>query len=185
MPVLLLLAALGLSASGCTTARQSFPDHDASQVWTALVAVAQTPDYRDPDPTRRWHVRENQVWVDEEIPLIEIYRELDRVRYPARMDPRREHRTWRFRIILEKEDPPTAQFVSRGWGVPMHASEEARRFFMDVIELLESSGEAAGAIDAPAPPPAPAAPADDDATTAPDVPGEPAVDIDDLDDDGR
>lgn len=131
--VTLLLAP---SLLGCTRLRESFPGQAPEHVWRALVAVAESPDYDHPDPTRRWFVVENDVWLDEAEARIEIYRRLRRDVHRSGSGPHREDRTWRFGVRLEATDPPEATFVSRDWGVPMQALDEARRYFADVRGLL-------------------------------------------------
>lgn len=135
LPVVLPLA-------GCATVRQSFPGSTADQVWTALVTVAERPQYDD------WTVPTNDVWVDEPNRRIEVYRRLQRVLYRPGAGPHRERRTWRFEIRLEPTDPPEAVFESRGWGVPAQAQIEGGRYFGDVLNLLSG-------FTAPQPPPAP------------------------------
>ncbi len=135
LPVVLPLA-------GCATVRQSFPGSTADQVWTALVVVAERPQYDD------WTVPTNEVWVDEPNRRIEVYRRLQRVLYRPGAGPHRERRTWRFEIRLEPTDPPEAVFESRGWGVPAQAQIEGGRYFSDVVNLLSG-------YPAPQPPPAP------------------------------
>ena len=135
LPVVLPLA-------GCATVRQSFPGSTADQVWTALVVVAERPQYDD------WTVPTNEVWVDEPNRRIEVYRRLQRVLYRPGAGPHRERRTWRFEIRLESTDPPEAVFESRGWGVPAQAQIEGGRYFSDVLNLLTG-------YPAPQPPPAP------------------------------
>ena len=146
-----LLAAFTLA--GCTSFREEFPGQDVPQLWTALVAVAETPDYSDDDPDKRWIVQENDVWVDEENARIEVYRKVHRLLHRARTEPLLENRTWRFQVVMEQSDPPTAEFVSRGFAVPTHATMEAERFFEDVwsilggppVEMDETSDEVAAA----------------------------------------
>jgi len=106
LAVMALLPAMAVSMTGCTTVLESFPGEDPGHVWTALVAVAQTPDYSDADPAERWMVKENHVYVDEPNARIEIYRELDRVLHRARTTPVREERTWKFQILFDPEDRP-------------------------------------------------------------------------------
>lgn len=139
MKPLLLLTAL-LMIGGCATVSESFPGRDPDQVWTALVAVAETPSYDDDDPTKRWWVKENRVWVDEANARIEIYRELDRMLRRGTSPPLRQERTWRFQIVLDAEGP-TATFTSRGVGVPMRAVAEGNRYFTDVHALLDGTGQ--------------------------------------------
>ena len=112
---------------GCTTVHQEFAGLPSDQVWTALVAVAQSPNYDD------WTVTDNDVWVDEAAQRIEIYRRLRRVIQQPAYKARRENREWRFQVIFE---PPLATFTSRGLGVPSHAQHEGERYFLDVLDLL-------------------------------------------------
>ena len=136
---------LALAASGCATVEEVFYGAAPEAVWTALVAVAETPDYRDLDPTKRWLVRENHVRADETTRTIEIYRELDRVLHRPRTQPLREEQTWRFRVVMIADAPPTVTFISRGWGIPMKAVAEGDRYFADVRDLLAGTRPAAGA----------------------------------------
>ena len=126
--MVVLLAVLTLS--GCTTVHQEFAGLPSDQVWTALVAVAESPDYDD------WIVTDNDVWVDEAAQRIEIYRRLRRVIHQPAYKARRENREWRFQVIFEPTDPPVATFTSRGLGVPSQAQDEADRYFQDVLDLL-------------------------------------------------
>src|SRR5687767_3542074 len=103
----LIVLACATSFGGCTTIRETFPGHDADQVWTAMVAAARTPDYNHPDYTQRWTVRENQVWVDEENSRIEIFRRLERDLHRPASRPLHEQREWKIQATLEERDPPT------------------------------------------------------------------------------
>src|SRR6185503_1538792 len=93
-----LVALSGLS--GCVSKSETFSGQTADQVWTALTAVAKTPDYRDPDPTERWTVRENNVWIDDESHRIEILRRLERDLHNPASRPRHEEREWKLQITL-------------------------------------------------------------------------------------
>lgn len=135
----IVLLALGLLATGCaTTSHRTFADRPSDQVWTALVAAAESPRYEG-EPRDRWIVRENNVWADDATRRIEIHRELVRLLQRPATPPLREERTWRFSIRLEDDEPPTAVFVSRGFGVPMHATAEADLYFAEVEALLASA----------------------------------------------
>ena len=143
-PAVLAAALVATLAAGCTTQRASFPGQTTDQVWTALVAVAETPDYGDVPADERWSVKENSVWLDPAALRIEIYRELVRTTDLGSTRPWSRQRTWRFRVRLEPGDPPTVEFRSRGVGAPLRALEEAERFFEDVSELLGIETDADG-----------------------------------------
>jgi hypothetical protein len=113
------------------------PGRDPDQVWNAMVAVAQSPDYSSHvDPTMRWSVRKNEVLIDSDASRIEVYRELERELHLPLQQPRRETRTWKFGIFLEQRDPPTILFQTRNSGVAAHAWDEADRFFNEVQQFL-------------------------------------------------
>lgn len=128
-----ILATIALT--GCTTVNHTFVSQPADQVWTAMVAVAQSPEYKD------WQVSRNDVWVDEDAKRIEIYRRLRRVLSQPASRTRRENREWKFQILLQTTKPPHAVFTSRGMGVPGHAQREGERYFADVLELLSGVAE--------------------------------------------
>jgi hypothetical protein len=130
-------AVLILAATGCTTVSQSFPGHSPQQVWQAMVTVAQQPRYDD------WKVLENNTWADEAGQRIEIDRVLHREKYVAGganggMNPWYEKWEWKFSVKLLPTDPPSVDFTSRGWAVPMQARIEAERYLDDVKGLLSA-----------------------------------------------
>ncbi len=162
---------------GCTSIKQSFPGHAPEHVWAAMVAVARTPDYESPDPGNAWTVVTNEVWLDEPEARIEIFRRLSRSVPRSGAEPQHQQREWRFQIWLKSSDPPSATFISRGGGVPMHAHAEAERYFADVRSLLRVPAEyettdlfdALGLDDSSEPP---ATQPDDDLEPLPPPPGE-------------
>ena len=116
--------------SGCTSIERTFDGYSSDQVWTAMVAAAESPAYAD------WKVAANDVWVDESAQRIEIYRHLRRVLFRPGAEPHRETQTWRIELRLNRGNPPTATFASRGLGLPTDVQYEANRFFFDVLDLL-------------------------------------------------
>ena len=138
-PVMLALTLAFFLLTGCTTVRQTFHHQDPQHVWTALIAVAETPDYSSDNPNERWIVDENHVAVFDEERRIEIYRKLDRMLHRPGARPIRQTRTWRFQILLEHLDPPMVAFISRGWGIPQVAQQEAARYYADVWDILRGT----------------------------------------------
>lgn len=169
---------LGLIATaftaGCTSVTETYPAHESAQVWTALIAVAETPEYDAPDPADRWWVKENAVQVFDDESRIEIYRELDRMLHRPGAKPEREFRRWKLQVRFVSEPVPSATVTSRGAAFPVDAQEEIARYFADVRDLLAGGGSAI------------AAPAADDEPVPSAVPdaGEPMVDIEILEPDG-
>lgn len=151
-----------LAACGYTERRQIVNGRDADQVWAAMKAVAQTPDYytHSDDIGDRWIVRENDVAFDDDVRRMEVYRKLERELHKPLAPVTREEREWKFEIALE-EPPvvavPTMRFRTRNAGVPAHAWDEASWFFNEVEAFL-----------GPAAPPqtAPAIPASSESTPA-------------------
>lgn len=126
----LVLALAGLILGGCTSKSRTFHGRSADEVWRAMQAVAESPEYDD------WHVTENEVWVHDDDARIEVYRETRRLLYRAGAKPLPQRRSWRFQLLLDDTDPPTARFVSRGMAIPGHAQAEADRFFIDLHRTL-------------------------------------------------
>jgi len=128
-----LLAALVIGLAGCTTARESYPGQDPSQVWTAMVAAAESPDYYD-----EWFITEEHVWVDDEANRIEIDRILERDRVIPLRGPQHEKRELEQSIYLVEGDEgePMIEFTSRQLDVPLKARNDAQLYFDDVWEIL-------------------------------------------------
>jgi hypothetical protein len=184
--VLALLAA-ALAVTGCTTVSETFPDRDPSQVWRALVVVAESPDYDSGEASEQWIVKDNRVKVFENESRIEIYRKVHRLLDPTSADPRIEKRQWKFQVSFDPNmQPPTATFVSRGFGIPMKAQAEGERYFDDVRDVLSGGAGEAPTAAMPGPPgetmPDDQPPAQPGSDAEPD--DEPMIDIEDLDEPG-
>ena len=151
---MLLLAAL----CGCTTVKQTMPQHTNAEIWAAMVDVANHPNYDDPNISKRWIVRENKVWADEEEGRIEIYRRLERdVHRPLSVEAY-EEREWRFEVTLDRSEVPEdrkVKFVSRGPAVPAHAKYEADRYYNQLWATLGGKPAAMLAEEAAATQPGP------------------------------
>lgn len=187
----LIIAAglLTMPLTGCMSRQMTYPHHTPNQVWTAMQAVANSPQYAD------WHVTTNEVWVDQQNSRIEVYREVRRTLYRPKAKPQNQRRTWRLQCVLLQQDPPTVRVVSRGMNLPGNAMDEADRYLIDVRRILQT--EIAPIPTAPAAeaqPPVSEAPTPQSAEepeTAPDTVDTeaqqpapqpaPPVDIDDLD----
>jgi hypothetical protein len=166
MPRTILAITLGLlipGIAGCSRpVVETFPGHDRDAVWSALVAVAQEPDYQGLPVEDRWIVKENEVWADESTGRIEIERRLERLLYAPAGSTWRQDRTWRLRVSLDEEaQQPQATLRHHGWVVPAHLWEEADFYFNEVWAILQGPppgpSVAEPALDAP-PPPSPLPP---------------------------
>ena len=122
------MAALVLG--GCTSVKQTFPDHDADGVWNAMVVAAEQPHYGG------WTLRDNDVMVDDAGRRIEIDRRIERTLHPPEAEPEAQKQRWRFTVRLVKTDPPTAKFIIRTLALPVNVRAEARRYFDAVENLL-------------------------------------------------
>jgi len=125
------MGSAALMAAGCSTYRHEYPDHSSEQVWSAALAVAESPDYGD-----TWNVTENHVWIDDEWARIEVTRELRRIVKKPYHQSVKERRDWQFRIELVSDDPATLEFTNRNPTIPGWSYEEAERFFTEVNEML-------------------------------------------------
>ena len=156
--LLLVLTLPFLAACGVTERRALVTGHDTEQVWSAMKAVAQTPDYymNSADVTQRWMIMENNVWIDDDAHRMEVQRRLERELHQPRSPVRQEQREWKIEIALEWPKPskdgvagePVMLFRTRNTGVPAHAWEEAGMYFDAVESFL-----------GPMPPPAESMPA--------------------------
>ena len=124
--LLLLLAGCGVKAD--------FSDRPTSQVWLAMQAVAEQPDYDHEDYTKRWTVVENIVTVDEADRRIDIERELERVLVRPRTKPLHEEVHWSIQVTLLPGNQ--ILFASVDPRVPAHVQFEAERYFTSVRRLL-------------------------------------------------
>lgn len=119
---------------GCsTTSTQVFEGYRDDQVWSALVAAAQSPEYDD------WKIAENQILVDEAGRRVEIYRQLKRLYVTPYSDPRMEREEWRLQVVLGRDEDSgqvSVDFTARQWTIPAHAWREASRYFTQVRSML-------------------------------------------------
>jgi hypothetical protein len=151
---------LGLVASalvGCTTRTQVFEGYSDDQLWTAMVATANAPEYDD------WRIRRNEVYVDDDSRRIEVFRVLRRTFVSPHAEPSRQEREWRFEILLARDEElevPMIDFTARQISVPAHVWQEADRYFAQMRTLLgpvaapaSKSEDAEAADGVPMPPP--------------------------------
>ena len=126
LATMLLLTGCGVDAD--------FSDYPTDQVWRALQAVAEQPDYDHVDYTKRWTVTENIVHVDEEDRRIDIERDLERVLVRPRTQPLHQEEHWSLQVALL----PGNQVLFRTMtpAVPAHVQFEADRYFTSVRRLL-------------------------------------------------
>lgn len=144
-------ALVALFLNGCTSVQESFPGRDPGQVWSALVAAAQSPSYDDMDPMERWNVRENEVWADPAGRRIEIYRRLHRFVYQSASRRHEEERRYAITVGYDPEPTPTATFTIRRFAIPAWAQAAGDRYFANVRQLLEAVPEIHEKMSEPAP----------------------------------
>lgn len=155
--------------SGCVSYERTYPGRTQQQVWTAMISVAEQPNY-DSEEWGKWHVMTNNVWVDESGARIEVSRHLRRSVYNAGMvKPDQQERTYELTFSLRGSTEPTVRCSMRGFEIPAEAFTESQRYFDDVGELLMGMPMPMASHAAPEMEEAPA----DEAESAP-------VDIDDM-----
>ena len=145
--------AAAMLLAGCVSSRETFEGRDPDQVWTAMVAAARTPDYREPEEEPAWIVRENEVWVDEANSRIEIFRRIERDYYKPASRHIHNDREWKITVAMTDRNPPAAKFTVRQLSIPSYAWEEARRYFDQVHAILGIAPSAAKSNDAAPTPP--------------------------------
>jgi hypothetical protein len=126
-------AALACAVAGCTSRSQVFEGYSQDQVWSAMIAAAQSPEYDD------WKIAENETFVDEDGRRVEVYRVLRRLLVTPYADPRKESEEWRLQLVLAHDmdiDAPVVDFTARQITVPAHVWREADRYFGQVRTLL-------------------------------------------------
>ena len=126
-------AALACAVAGCTSRSQVFEGYSQDQVWSAMIAAAQSPEYDD------WKVAENETFVDEDGRRVEVYRVLRRLLVTPYANPRKESEEWRFQLVLAQDmdiNAPVVDFTARQITVPAHVWREADRYFGQVRTLL-------------------------------------------------
>ena len=134
---MLRLLLLSLTALlGACGAEADFAKYESWQVWRALKAVSENPDYNHEDYTKRWTVMENIVHVDEEDQRIDINRRLERVLRRPRTNPLHEDVTWHFQVQLLPGSENRVRFKNIGWALPTRVHFEADRFFAEVHRFL-------------------------------------------------
>ena len=126
-------AALACAVAGCPSRSQVFEGYSQDQVWSAMIAAAQSPEYDD------WKIAENETFVDEDGRRVEVYRVLRRLLVTPYADPRKESEEWRLQLVLAHDmdiDAPVVDFTARQITVPAHVWREADRYFGQVRTLL-------------------------------------------------
>ena len=114
----------------------TFPGHDADQVWRALKAVAEQPNYDHVDPTKEWTLVENIVHVDESQRRIDVQRRVQRLLHRPRTQSLYEDVHWSFQIQQFATTPPSARFESNDPELPTKVHFEGERYFAEVRLLL-------------------------------------------------
>lgn len=127
-----ILAALG----GCTTQSSVFKDRSPEQVWTALIAVAEDPQYD------KWVVVDNNVWIDLMYDRLEIQRTLKRDLHRTGSAPQRETQELEFQVVLERTQPPAVTVTLRNAIIRGKALMAIDHFFGEVRDLLYVDPEA-------------------------------------------
>ena len=124
-----------LVGAGCA-AQATFPGSSNAEVWKAMQAVALNPDYDVAHYTKRWTIVSNQVDVDDDARIIEIYRSLERILQRPRTNPLYQTADWIFTVRLEAGDPPRTVIQNRSLSLPTKFQFEAERYFSDMRVLL-------------------------------------------------
>ncbi len=125
------------SLQACSSPTRTWVGHTSDEVWTAMIAVAQTPEYQSDNPRKRWHIFENDVIVDSDSGLISVRRVLRRSMKLPMQPVQRDDREMIFQISIKNHEPPTTEFKEISTQlVPVRTLDEAERYFNQVDDLL-------------------------------------------------
>ena len=124
---------------GCTTNLQrTYPKTNRSLLWTAMVAVAESPEYQAENVLNRWIVVENNVNANASLGIIEVRRILARSLQLPLQEVQNDRRNILFTVYLLPGELPTLKFVSLGSQmIPARGVNESERYFTAVEEMLE------------------------------------------------
>jgi hypothetical protein len=128
--------------AGCTSQSSVFKDRSPEQVWTALIAVAEDPQYD------KWVVVENNVWVDMVYDRLEIQRTLKRDLHRTGSSPKRETQDLELQVVLERTQPPAVTVTVRNAIIRGKAIMAIDHFFGEVRDLLGIEEESIQTADA-------------------------------------
>ena len=122
---------------GCSI-KTTFPGRSTDQVWHAMVATAETPEYGPADHPMTWHVVTNDVITSPTTWSVSVHRIVERTIPHIGRPPTYQERLWNFEVALEDINPPTATFTVPDGALPAWVHEEATVFFDQVRSLLRS-----------------------------------------------
>ena len=122
---------------GCSTPERTWAGHSRDVVWTAMLAVAQSPEYDHQNAKQRWQVLENDVNQDSNAGIIKVRRTIRRAIRLPRQEVQRDFREIIFQVVLLPKEPPVTVFEALSFQyVPVRSVEESTRFFNQMDELL-------------------------------------------------
>ena len=131
------VVSLGLLLCRCSTPTRTWEGVGRGIVWTAMVAAAESPEYRDEDPRNRWVVTQNDVVVNPDLGHIEVHRKLRRSLKLPRQYEQIDFREFFFEIKLLPTNPSSATFDILNFQlIPLRSQEEADRYYSQVESLL-------------------------------------------------
>ena len=131
------VVSLGFLQCGCSTPTHTWEGVDRGIVWTAMIAAAESPEYRDEDPRNRWVVTQNDVVVNPDLGHIDVHRKLRRSLKLPRQHEQIDFREFFFEIKLLPTNPASATFDILNFQlIPLRSREEADRYYSQVESLL-------------------------------------------------
>ena len=135
--ILYFLAIILLSS--CSASSKTWKGYSSDEIWTAMIAVAKSPDYSADNPRNRWHVLENVVQINTEDSEIKIHRILRRSIKLAMQSVQVDNREMILKISLENNEFPEVKFEELSSQIiPARALNESHLFFNQLDELLGS-----------------------------------------------
>lgn len=122
---------------GCVATQHEYHNVDRNVLWTAMVAVANAPEYSNEDIMKRWVLVENDVVAHADIGKIDVHRIVDRTLHLPLQKSQYDRREIMFSVYLLPSNPPKVEFQSLNTQIfPVRGHDEAERFFSAVESML-------------------------------------------------
>lgn len=123
---------------GCVAAQHEYHNVDRNVLWTAMVAVANAPEYSNEDFMKRWVLVENDVVTHADIGKIDVHRIVERTLHLPLQKSQHDRREIMFSVYLLPTNPPKVEFMSHNTQfLPVRSRDEAERFFSAVESMLQ------------------------------------------------
>jgi len=136
--VIRIFVLVSMLLAGCSAPMQRTYSHvERSHLWTAMVAIANAPEYDTEAILNRWIVLENEVELNPRQGQIDVKRIISRSFRLPRQKQQFDTRDVLFSVYLLPTNPLTIEFIQHNAKFfPVRGETEAARFFSGVEAML-------------------------------------------------